>query len=204
MLDLIPKIYDSERQVRLMGEDVTVGLDGQPELVNDLSQARFDIRVDVGPSYTTQRIESATAMLDYAKSDPAAMPFMRDVFVEQMDWPGARQLAERLKRTIPPQVLGPDEQGEPVAQMPDPQVVMAQQRMQFDQQAQQLKLQMEQQKTAQEMQLEAQTSQQKLQLEATALERKQQIADQRLEMERKKFELEQAALAQKLQLRAVG
>ena len=60
-----------------------VGLDGQPELLNDLSQARFDIRVDVGPSYTTQRIEAATAMLDYAKSDPAAMPFMRDVFVEQ-------------------------------------------------------------------------------------------------------------------------
>ena len=182
-------------------------------------------RVDAGPSYTTQRIEAATAMLEYAKSDPAAMPFLCDVFVEQMDWPGARQLAERLKRTIPPQVLGPDEQGEPVAQMPDPQVVMAQQRMQFDQQAQQLKLQMEQQKTA-HMQLEAQTSQQKLQLEATALERKlqsealaqqqkmqleqqkaehdMQIADQRLEMERKKFELEQAALAQKLQLRAVG
>ena len=59
MLDLIPKIYDLERQVRLMGEDdkrtyqpintMTVGIDGRPELLHDLSQARFDIRVDVGP-----------------------------------------------------------------------------------------------------------------------------------------------------------
>ena len=160
MLDLIPKIYDSERQVRLMGEDdkhtyqpintVVEGPDGQPELLNDLSQARFDIRVDVGPSYTTQRIEAATAMLDYAKSDPAAMPFMRDVFVENMDWPGARQLAERLKRTIPPQVLGPDEQGvqPPMQPQPDPQIVLQQQRMQLDAQASQQKLQLEQRKTA--------------------------------------------------------
>ena len=43
-----------------------------------------------------------------------------------------------------------------------------------------------------------------MQLEQQKAEHDMQIADQRLEMERKKFELEQAALAQKLQLRAVG
>ena len=111
MLDLIPKIYDSERVVRLMGDDDThsytsinetvIGFDGQPMLVNNLAQAKFDIRVDIGPSYTTQRIEAATSMLDYAKSDPTAMPVMRDIFVRNMDWPGADQLADRLKKNNP-------------------------------------------------------------------------------------------------------
>ena len=39
-------------------------------------------------------------MLDYAKSDPTAMPIMRDIFVKNVDWPGAQQLAERLKKSI--------------------------------------------------------------------------------------------------------
>ena len=176
-----------------MGEDdkhtyqpintVVEGPDG-PELLNDLSQARFDIRVDVGPSYTTQRIEAATAMLDYAKSDPAAMPFMRDVFVENMDWPGARQLAERLKRTIPPEVLGPDEQqqDDPAAMqqamMDQQQAAVAQislqeaqaklAKAQTDAQASQQKMQLDQRKTAQEMQLEAAKS--RAQVEKTQAE----------------------------------
>ena len=130
MLDLIPRIYDSERVVRLMGDDDThsyesinttvIGFDGQPVLVNDLAQAKFDIRVDIGPSYTTQRIEAATSMLDYAKSDPTAMPVMRDIFVRNMDWPGADQLADRLKKTIPPQYLSDKEKQNAEPQMADP------------------------------------------------------------------------------------
>ena len=130
MLDLIPRIYDFERVVRLMGDDDThsyasinetvIGYDGQPVLVNNLAQAKFDIRVDIGPSYTTQRIEAATSMLDYAKSDPTAMPVMRDIFVRNMDWPGADQLADRLKKTIPPQYLSDKEGEQAEPQMPDP------------------------------------------------------------------------------------
>jgi Phage P22-like portal protein len=57
MLDLIPKIYDSERVIRITGDDdshtfepinsTVMGDDGQQILLNDLSQARFDIRVDM-------------------------------------------------------------------------------------------------------------------------------------------------------------
>ena len=91
-------------------------------LVNDLSAAKFDIRVDIGPRYTTQRIEAATSMMDYAKSDPTALPVFRDLLVANMDWPGAQQMAERLKKSIPPQYLDADEQqGQPQQQQaPDP------------------------------------------------------------------------------------
>jgi hypothetical protein len=106
-------------------------------------------------------------MLDYAKSDPEAMPMMRDIFVKNMDWPGAQQLAERLKKSIPPQLLSDAErralQDEPQPQQaPDPQVLLQQQRLQLDAQNQQAKLQLEQQKAAHEMQLE----ERRLQLDA--------------------------------------
>ena len=58
-------------------------------------------------------------MLDYAKSDPTAMPVMRDIFVRNMDWPGADQLADRLKKTIPPQYLS-DKEREAEPQQIDP------------------------------------------------------------------------------------
>ena len=142
-------------------------------------------------------------MLDYVKSDPAAMPFMRDIFVENMDWPGARQIAARLKKSIDPRVLGPDELGElPQVQPPppDPQVVAQQQKMQLDQQSARAKLQLEQQKATHEMQLEEKRlalEERKLQLDATA-------AAQKLELERQtalaKMQLEQQSAAAKLQL----
>jgi hypothetical protein len=191
MLDLIPRVYDTERQVRLMGDDeahsyqtinqMFMGMGGEPILLNDLSKAKFDIRVDIGPSYTTQRLEAATSMLDYARSDPDAMPFMRDLFVKNMDWPGAQQLSERLKKTVPAEVLSDSEKEgmEPQAPPPpDPQVVAQQQKMQLDQQTAAQKLQLEQQKAAHEMQVE----------------------EARLAMEQRKFELEQSMAAQKLQL----
>lgn len=127
MIDLIPKIYDTQRVVRLIGEDdaesfqpintVVMGVDGEPVILNDLSQGRFDIRVDIGPSYTTQRIEAAQSMIEYIKADPEALPLIRDKVVGNMDWPGAEEIAERLKKTIPVDVL-PDDEKPP--QQPDP------------------------------------------------------------------------------------
>jgi len=130
MIDLIGKVYDSERAVRIMGEDdqheyirintAAMDVDGTPVLLNDLSQGRFDVRVSIGPSYTTQRLEAADSMLEYIKADPQAVPFIRDKIVKNLDWPGADEIAERLKRTIPAEVLGedaPQQQPDPVNEL---------------------------------------------------------------------------------------
>jgi hypothetical protein len=121
MLDLIPKIYDTQRSVRVLGdndvhsyeainETIPGGMDGQPLVLNDLSAAKFDVRVIVGPSFASQRLEAVNAMLEFAQADPTAMPVMRDLFVKSMDWPGAQLLSERLKKTIDPKFLSEDEQ----------------------------------------------------------------------------------------------
>jgi len=129
LIDLIPKIYDNERVVRLMGDDgkeepVTINkqvmsIDGRPMMINDLSQGAFDVRVTIGKGYSTKRMETADAMLEFMKTIPNAAPILGDLVAKALDFPDADIIAKRLKNTIPPQVLAdPDDPNAP--KPPDP------------------------------------------------------------------------------------
>jgi len=128
LIDLIPKIYDNQRVIRMLGEDDSeefatinqeiMGVDGVPVIFNDLSQARFDVRVTIGPSYSTKRMETADAMLQFIQAVPAAGQVAPDLVAKALDFPGAEEVAKRLRNTIPPQVLAdPDD---PESQPPPP------------------------------------------------------------------------------------
>lgn len=116
LIDLIPKIYDSERTVRILQEDDThqpvrinvpvTGVNGKPTLINDLNQGTYDVRVKIGPSYATRRAEAADAMLQFIQAVPQAAGVAGDLVARNMDWPGADEIADRLKRMLPPQVTG--------------------------------------------------------------------------------------------------
>ena len=116
LVDLVPKIYDSERIVRVMREDDShepvrinvpvMGVDGKPMLLNDLSQGVYDVRVKIGPSYATRRSEAADSMLQFIQAVPQAASVAGDLVARNMDWPGADEIADRLQRTLPPQVTG--------------------------------------------------------------------------------------------------
>lgn len=127
IIDLIPKIYDTERVIEIMGVDGQKKLerinsaritdDGQVEPVNDLTTGRYDLVVDVGPSYTTKRIEALNMMVEIAKMNPAIMQIAGDLIIKSMDWDGADAIAERLKRTIPANIVG-EEEGEDKPEIP--------------------------------------------------------------------------------------
>ncbi|MFZ1109469.1 MAG: portal protein [Rhodomicrobium sp.] len=116
LIDLAPKIYDSERTVRIMREDEShepvrinvpvMGVDGKPMLLNDLSQGAYDVRVKIGPAYATRRAEAADSMLQFIQAVPQAAGVAGDLVARNMDWPGADEIADRLKRTLPPQIAG--------------------------------------------------------------------------------------------------
>ena len=145
LIDLIPKVYNSERIIRVMGEDgvpsnvplmrpvpVQMG-QGMPQVMEqapngeqmpgagqammgqpkppqiktfDLSQGKYDLTVTTGPSYTTKREETAVQMADFMRAYPAAMPVVGDLFVKNLDWPGADEIAERLKAMLPAPLNG--------------------------------------------------------------------------------------------------
>ena len=80
--------------------------------INDITVGRYDVRIAVGPSYTTRRIESADSMIQFVQAVPAAGQSIMDLVAKTMDWPGADEIAERSEKLIPPNLLGDDEQGD--------------------------------------------------------------------------------------------
>ena len=112
LVDLIPKIYDTQRVVRTLGIDGTT----EPIKVNaptqhkgverifDLKTGKYDVAVDTGPSFTTKREEAATQMMELLRAFPQAAPMIGDLLAKNLDWPGADEIAKRLKAMLPPQI----------------------------------------------------------------------------------------------------
>jgi len=114
IIDLIPKIYDTPRTARIIGEDgehqvvkvndPTFMKDGKPSLYA-LDVGKYDVVVDVGPSFQTKRQEAVASMLEVTKAMPQFMAIAGDLIVKNMDWPGSQEIAERIKKTMPPNIV---------------------------------------------------------------------------------------------------
>lgn len=129
MLDLIPKVYDSERVVRVLGQDnkaksvplkqpVPVpGPDGQPQMqedpatgqmvpitrIYDLTLGKYDLAVEVGPSYTSRREETRAELVEVIRAVPDAAPVLGPMYLRSSDWPGADEAADKLEAMNNPQ-----------------------------------------------------------------------------------------------------
>lgn len=108
---LLPICYDTTRVLRAIGADtkhrmVTVNDPNDPESI-DLSQGKYDTSIETGPSFTTAREQAADAMMQAIQVAPQLMQIAGDLIVKNQDWPGAQEIADRLKRTIPPQLMDP-------------------------------------------------------------------------------------------------
>lgn len=125
ILDLIPKIYDTERVMRIIGEDdkpeiITLNQrstdeNGVEKILNDVSVGRYDVVMDTGPGFATKRAESSEMMIQMLSVDPNLMQVAGDLVFRNLDFPGAEIIADRLaaanpmaqideKSDVPPQV----------------------------------------------------------------------------------------------------
>lgn len=125
LIDLIPKVYDTERQLRVLGADGAekyakineVKIDpatGQQVTVNDLSRGRYDVAVTVGPSFATQRQEAAEAYTELASRDPNVMMAAGDLVFKALDLPYAQEIAERYRALLPPPIQQMMSEGKPL------------------------------------------------------------------------------------------
>lgn len=140
MNQLISQIYDGTRIVRIIGEDEKLKFlkinDPNDPRSPDLSVGKYDVALSTGASYSTRRVEAAQAMMDAVQVWPQLLQVAGDLVAKAQDWPGADDLAERLKKTIPQQFLDPEDR-----QGPDPEVQQMQTAMQaLVQENQQLKM----------------------------------------------------------------
>jgi hypothetical protein len=124
LVDLIPKIYDTQRIARIIGEDGQTKMakidPTQPEPVRKIvdqegtvidriynpSVGKYDVVVVTGPGYATKRQEALDAMAQLLQGNPQLWTVAGDLFVKNMDWPGAQEMAKRFARTIDPAIMG--------------------------------------------------------------------------------------------------
>lgn len=207
MNDLITNVYDGSRLVTTQKEDKEIRKvkinqkyknDKGEMKEHDMTLGTYEVMITTGPSYTTMRQESADTLLSLAQSTNL-MEVAPDIVYGTMDFPGAEKVAERYKKTLPPELTQDDDDQ---AEIP-PQVVQQMQQMQ--QVIEQL------QQALQAADQEVQSKQAELQLKAQDIQSKQgdmELKAQKQQMDeldaQRKHELDMAQLqisADELQLK---
>jgi hypothetical protein len=128
LVDMIPKIYDTQRVTRIIGVDGEVGMvkfnPSQAEPVKEIRDQNgallekiynptvgtYDVMVTTGPGYMTKRQEALDAMSQILQTNPQLWAVAGDLFIKNMDWPGAQEMADRFKKILDPKVLASDDQ----------------------------------------------------------------------------------------------
>lgn len=148
----------------------------------DLTVGKYDVTCEAGPSYTTKREEAADQMMVFLQSVPNAGPIIGDLVAKNLDWPGADDIAERMKAMLPPQVQGQN----PLVQQ------LQQQMQQMDQQAREAIGQLQQQLTQAEQ--AAQSKQGDMQIKGAEVQLKQaelQVKQQELSIKQQELQVKQ-------------
>lgn len=109
-VDMIPKIYDAERQIRILGEDdrEEVMMINKPQLdlqtgetiiINDLNRGHYDVKVTSGPSFSTRRSETAEQLGTLFGQNPQMAQLGADIYFKSLDLVGADELIERVRKS---------------------------------------------------------------------------------------------------------
>jgi len=136
ILDVAPHIYTTRQLKQILAEDGTeqavmvdpnadvayaeqkAGPEDPVSIIFNPKIGRYWVDSDVGPSYATKRQEAWNAFVQITTANQELVKFIGDLMFRNADFPGADEIAERLKRLVPPEVLGDD---------PSPAMVQAQQ-----------------------------------------------------------------------------
>lgn len=146
ILDLIPKIYDTQRVMRIIGSD------GQPdmttinqksevgEVLNDVTVGEYDVVMDTGPGFQSKRQQAVESMMPLLTGNPELFKIAGDLVFRNMDFPGADVIADRLAALNPMAQIDQKSDVPPQAQMQLAQQQKTMQDMQQQLQAAQLEI----------------------------------------------------------------
>lgn len=137
LIDMIPRVYDTQRVVRTLGQDgaqewvqlyqeVQDPQTGQKHTLNDISKGRYDVTVTVGPAYATQRQEAVAAFAQLVGQVGSSFPPLGELLsymvVKNLDLPGNEEVSEAVRQILVNQGLLKPQQGEtpPPSSQPNP------------------------------------------------------------------------------------
>lgn len=204
LISCMREIYDTQRVLRIIGEEEEIEeigvnglvIDGQ-EVPHDLTKGEYDVRVVTGASYTTKRQEAAAMFEGILSRNPALLTMIGDLAFKTMDVPGAQAIADRFKKMLPPELR--DDKEEQV----DPRVAQAEQIIEQSQAAiieltqrlQQAEAQLKDKQA--EMALKAQSDQARAENDRAKIE----IEIMKLNLEQEKLRMEAAVKERELSLK---
>lgn len=148
VIEWVMNTYDTERVEKLRFDDgsedyivlnqmIRDEQSGEWFKTNDFSVSSFEAIVDTGPSYATQRAESADILMNFSQAFPTIAPLIADLVAANLDINGAKDISQRIKKTQPIEMLGPEDrkvileereqaQQETGEQPPPPEVILKQ------------------------------------------------------------------------------
>ncbi len=111
LVDLIPRIIDTEQQIRILQPDGTEQMKmvnqtvldtqtGKPVIVNDLSAGKYDVKAKTGPMFATQREKAATMLQELATGNPAFATVTPDLIAKSLDTPLSDELHKRIRKQM--------------------------------------------------------------------------------------------------------
>lgn len=104
IVGLLPKIYDVPRQIRILGkklEPAVIDINNEGGDI-DFRNGKYDVHIETGASYTTQRQAAATAFQDLLKSAPQLTPVLLPRLIQMLDVPDADEISQELMRLFQP------------------------------------------------------------------------------------------------------
>lgn len=135
LIEMIPRVIDTPRMVRILGEDDTPELvklyeETQEGIKNNISIGKYDATVSTGPSFTTKRQEFVEASMQLASAIPEIWKVAGHIIIKAMQWPKADEIAELWKATFAPQTEQGDGQNEGLPPEVQQQMQMREQQLQ--------------------------------------------------------------------------
>ena len=126
LVECIPKVYSTTRIATIIRDDdkeelvkidptmqkptaETRGADGKTMKLFNPKIGKYGVTVTIGPNYATKRVEAAASMMQFCRALPQTAALISDLIAKNQDWPGAEEIAARLAKTLPPNLLAPDQ-----------------------------------------------------------------------------------------------
>lgn len=125
ILDMAPEVYDTPRLIRISNADLSqseVNVDpmaqeahaevdkqdeeNTTEVTWNPKIGRYEVEAEAGPSYQTQREWTAEALGTLLAQNKDLWQVIGDFYAQNLDFPGAEEMAERIRRGMNPAILG--------------------------------------------------------------------------------------------------
>jgi len=118
LVDLIPRIYDTARTVRVLNVDGSSELveinqednrinqsiidnqTGKKVIVNDLTVGKYDVVTDSGPSFLTKRMETADQLIQLVQAMPQMQQLIPDLIARNLDINDNEEIVARLRKQM--------------------------------------------------------------------------------------------------------